>query len=256
MRKFIVAANWKMNKNIVEALDFLEDLENLLGKEGVKNREIIIFPSFLALPEMSKVLKGSFLKLGAQNVYCEKNGAFTGEVAPPMVKEVAEYVLIGHSDRRHIFGENDELLNKKVKAVLADGLRPILCVGETAEEREAGSVSAVLSDQITKDLNGIAATKMEEMIIVYEPVWAISRGESKTKPATIDDIIKAHKTIRDILAKLYGGSVADSITIQYGGSIKPENAKEIFSLPEVDGGLVGGASLDPVQFAEIIKAAS
>ena len=250
MRKKVIAANWKMNMNVSEAESFLESFR--LEVEDVSGVEIVIAPPFTALAKLSELLGGSQkVRLGAQNFYYEKSGAYTGEISASMLRELfVRYVIIGHSERRQIFGETDDLINKKVVTALASELKPILCVGETLEEREAGKEKDVLETQLRGALAGVSAEDMVETIIAYEPVWAIGTGKTASAAQAQD----AHAHVRAVLAELSDAATADKIRIQYGGSVKPSNAEELLGQPDIDGALVGGASLEPRGFAEIVKA--
>jgi len=251
MRKPIIAANWKMNMTVQEAMSFLDSF--LLEVEDERDVEIVIVPAYTAIAKVGeRVVEAHNIKTGAQNMYFERSGAFTGEVSASMLRELyVRYVVIGHSERRQIFGETDELIQKKVKAAHEASLRPILCVGETLEEREAGREEEILTKQLTADLEGLGNKEISETVIAYEPVWAIGTG----KTATPDQAQAAHACIRKHLAMISDAATADKVRIQYGGSVKPGNASEILKQPDVDGALVGGASLDPRDFAAIIKAA-
>lgn len=248
MRKKIIAANWKMNMTVTEAESFLKDFR--LEVEEVTGVEIVIAPPFTALAKLSEILGGSQkIRLGAQNFYYEKSGAYTGEISATMLRELfIKFVIIGHSERRQIFGETDDLINKKVHTALASELKPILCVGETLAEREAGKVETVLATQIKGGLDGLTAEELEETVIAYEPVWAIGTGKVAT-PAQAQD---AHAFIRAEIGKLWSPEVAAKVRIQYGGSVKPANAAELMSQPDIDGALIGGASLDPRGFKDIV----
>ena len=251
MRKKIIAANWKMNMTVSEAESFLEDFR--LEIEDVTSVETVIAPPFTVLPKLSELLGGSQkIRLGAQNFYHEKSGAYTGEISATMLRELfVKYVIIGHSERRQIFGETDALINKKVLAAHASELKPILCVGETLEEREAGKEKEVLETQLRGGLANVTAEQLLETVIAYEPVWAIGTG----KTATSAQAQECHAHVRAVLAGLSDQATADKVRIQYGGSVKPSNAKELLTQPDIDGALVGGASLEPRSFAEIVKAA-
>ncbi len=251
MRKIFVAGNWKLNKTIAEAKDLVNAM--LPELEKITNVDKAVCPSYLAVPAVAEVCKGTSLKVGAQNVYWEDSGAFTGEVAPKMVAEVCDYVIVGHSERRAMFGETDETVNKRLKAALEAGLHVIVCVGETLEENEAGETEAVVSRQLKQGLADITAAQAEKITIAYEPVWAIGTG----KAATPEDANNVHKNvIRPLLTAQFGEARAQAMRIQYGGSIKPDNAAELFAMSDIDGGLVGGASLKADSFVEIIRAAS
>lgn len=250
MRKKIIAANWKMNMTVAETESFLTDFR--LEVEDVTSTEIVIAPPFTALAKLSELLGGSQkIRLGAQNFYYEKSGAYTGEISATMLRELfVRYVIIGHSERRAIFGETDDLINKKVKTALASELRPILCVGETLTEREAGKEKEVLETQLRGGLAGVSPEELLDIVIAYEPVWAIGTGKTATSAQAQD----AHAHTRAVLAELTNQETADKVRIQYGGSVKPSNALELLSQPDIDGALVGGASLEPRGFAEIVKA--
>jgi triosephosphate isomerase len=250
MRKKIIAANWKMNMTVAETESFLTDFR--LDVEDVTGVEIVIAPPYTALAKLSELLGGSQkIRLGAQNFYYEKSGAYTGEISATMLRELfVRYVIIGHSERRAIFGETDDLINKKVKTALASELKPILCVGETLTEREAGKEKEVLETQLRGGLAGVSAEELLDIVIAYEPVWAIGTGKTATSAQAQD----AHAHTRAVLAELTNQETADKVRIQYGGSVKPSNALELMSQPDIDGALVGGASLEPRGFAEIVKA--
>jgi triosephosphate isomerase len=250
MRKKIIAANWKMNMTVGETESFLEDFR--MEVEEVSSVEIVIAPPFTAIAKLSELLGGSQkIRLGAQNFYFEKAGAYTGEISATMLRELfMKYVIIGHSERRAIFGETDDLINKKVLAAHASELKPILCVGETLAEREAGKEKEVLETQLRGALAGVTAEQLLDTVIAYEPVWAIGTGKTATAAQAQD----AHAHTRAVLAELTDQATADKVRIQYGGSVKPANALELLSQPDIDGALVGGASLEPRGFAEIVKA--
>lgn len=250
MRKKIIAANWKMNMTVAETESFLKDFR--LEVEDINGVEIVIAPPFTALAKLSELLGGSQkIRLGAQNFYHEKPGAFTGEISSQMLRELfVRYVIVGHSERRQIFGETDSLINQKVLAAHASELKPILCVGETLAEREAGKEKEILETQLRGGLAGVSAELLLETVIAYEPVWAIGTG----KTATSVQAQEAHAHTRAVLAELTDKATADKVRIQYGGSVKPANAKELLTQPDIDGALVGGASLEPRSFAEIVKA--
>ena len=251
MRKLFVAGNWKMNLTIAEAKALVSEM--LPELEQIDNVDQAVCPSYLAVPAVAELCKGTNLKVGAQNVYWEKSGAFTAEVAPDMVAEICDYVIVGHSERRALFGETDETVNKRLKAALAAGLDVIVCVGETLEENQSGQTKAVVTRQIEKGLADITAEQAAHITIAYEPVWAIGTGLA----ATPEDANNVHKdVIRPLLVKQFGEERAEAMRIQYGGSIKPNNAKELFSMSDIDGGLVGGASLKAASFWAIVKAAS
>lgn len=251
MRKKIIAANWKMNMTIAETESFLEDFR--LNVEEVNGVEIVIAPPFTALAKLSELLGGSQkIRLGAQNMYFEASGAFTGEISPTMLRELfVRYVILGHSERRQLFGETDALINKKVHAALASELKPILCVGETLAERDAGKEKAVLETQLKGSLAGISAEQMLDVVVAYEPVWAIGTGRNATPEQAQD----AHAHVRSVLATLTNVETAEKVRIQYGGSVKPANAVVLMGQPDIDGALVGGAALEARSFSEIVKAA-
>jgi|TARA_B100001971_G_C18172245_1_gene527828 triosephosphate isomerase len=245
MRKRIVAANWKMNLTSRDALTLVKVLDNSIESKKVT---VVLIPSFTLLPAVSAVLPARFF-LGAQNVHFELKGAFTGEVNVSQLQDVGcSYVILGHSERRHVFGESDEMINMKVTAALSGGLIPILCVGETADERNAGKVDAVLKAQLVAGLKSITKAQMKKVVIAYEPVWAIGTGKTAS-PSQADD---AHASIRKIVSSLYDKGVADSVSILYGGSVKAANCKELFDQKNIDGALIGGASLDAEQFSSIV----
>jgi triosephosphate isomerase (TIM) len=246
MRKqAIVAGNWKMYKTPIEGRAFVEDFVNLmLNIDGV---EVIFCPPFSALFNIDGVLKDAPYKLGAQNCHWKNDGAFTGEISVGMLESCGvDYVILGHSERRHIFNETDEWINKKVKSVLNGGLKPILCIGETLDQRKSNETKDVLFHQLKEGLSGVEG--LEEVVIAYEPVWAIGTGET----ATMEQVDEAHKWVRNILSDFYSRDIADETPILYGGSVKPENAEELFGIKDVNGFLIGGASLKIDPFKEII----
>ena len=244
----IIAANWKMHKTCTEAEKFLEDF--LPGMEDVAEREIIIAPPFTALHCVAqKVAPVSGVSLAAQNMHYESHGAYTGEISPPMLRESGvEWVILGHSERRHVFNEDNEFISLKVQAAFSAGLKPILCVGELLEERESGRTFDVLQTQLEQGLNRIKETESTGLVVAYEPVWAIGTGRT----ATPGQAQEAHGFIRAWMKKHYGSTVADSIRILYGGSVKPDNIDSIMSENDVDGVLVGGASLAPDTFSRLV----
>ena len=248
-RKLIIAGNWKMNKTVAEALDLVHGLKLELAK--VKDADIVVCPPFTALSEVSKaILSSKNIALGAQNLSEHTMGAYTGEIAAQMLKEFSvRYVILGHSERRMYQGEADELISKKARAAHAAALKPIVCVGETLTEREAGQMEKVLETQVQGSLAGLTKEQMAETVVAYEPVWAIGTG----KTATAAQAQEVHAFIRRLLAKMFDEAVARKVRIQYGGSVKPANARELMSLPDVDGALVGGASLEVRSFADIVK---
>ena len=247
-RKLIIAGNWKMNKTAAEALALVGNLK--LELANIREVDIVICPPFTALESVSKVILDSNLRLGAQNMSEQNFGAFTGEICAGMLKEFSvRYVILGHSERRQYQKESNALISRKVAAVHAASLKPIVCVGETLEEREGGQTEKVLETQVRGSLAGLTKEQMVETIIAYEPVWAIGTG----KTATTQQAQDAHAFIRSLLAKIFNEAVAKKVRIQYGGSVKPANAKELMSQPDVDGALVGGASLEARSFADIIR---
>ncbi|HNP69694.1 MAG TPA: triose-phosphate isomerase [Kouleothrix sp.] len=247
MRIPLLAGNWKMYKTIGEAVDLVEALLRDLG--DTSDREVLVCPPYTALHALSSLLQETPIALGAQDVYPEPQGAFTGAIAPGMLADVGcRYVIVGHSERRHVFGEGDALINRKLHAVLGSGLRPILCVGETKPQRDAGEAEAVVVSQVRAGLAGVEAGALGNCVIAYEPVWAIGTGDTAT-PA---DAQAMHATIRGTLAELYDREIADTIRIQYGGSVKPDNVDELMRQPDIDGALVGGASLKADSFLRIV----
>jgi len=247
-RKLIIVGNWKMNKTVAEALDLVNGIKREL--KDVKEVDVVVCPPFTALSEVSKAILDSNIRLGAQNMSEHKVGAYTGEIAAGMLKEFSvRYVILGHSERRQYQNESDELVAKKALAAHAASLKPIVCIGETLTEREAGQMQSVLLTQLRGSLAGLSKPQMEETIIAYEPVWAIGTGRT----ATAQQAQEAHAYIRGLLVKLFDEAVARRVRIQYGGSVKPSNARELMSLPDVDGSLVGGASLEDRSFADIVK---
>lgn len=250
MRKPIIAANWKMNMTIEETVSFWNVFNLEVGE--TPSAEVVIAPPFTAIAKLSEITSHTQkVKVGAQNLYFEPSGAFTGEISAAMLRELfVRYVILGHSERRQYFGETDGLVCKKIKAAIKNELRAILCVGETLEERDAGRVEKVLDTQLKGSLEGIAAEDFDSIVVAYEPVWAIGTGRNATPQQAQD----AHATIRRVLGELVGGETAAKVRIQYGGSVKPANAAELLAQPDIDGALVGGASLDPRAFAEIVNA--
>ncbi|MHB0965399.1 MAG: triose-phosphate isomerase [Bellilinea sp.] len=249
MRTPFVAGNWKMNKTVEEARALVAEM--LPGLQEVKSVEQVLCPPFMSLMPVSAMLVGTEIGLGAQNLHWEEKGAFTGEVSPGMVKEFCKYVIIGHSERRTYFGETDETVNKRTLAALARGLVAIVCIGETLAENEAGQTAAVIERQIREGLKNIPAEQLTRLVIAYEPVWAIGTGRAATGPDA-NRVVAA--MIRPALRELYGKAVADATRVLYGGSVTGANAVEFFSQPEIDGALVGGASLKPAEFVEIVRA--
>lgn len=248
MRVPIVAGNWKMNKTPEEADDLCRALLSRL--DGLDDREVVVCPPFTALAIVSEVIQGTKVVLGAQNVFCEDSGAYTGEVSPLMLKALGvKYVIIGHSERRQYFGETDEMVNRKVKAAIQHGLKPIICVGETLDQRGAGVTESLVKNQVEKAFHDITADKAKQVVVAYEPIWAIGTG----KTATSQEANRVIGVIRGALKEIYGDPVAQAVRIQYGGSVKPDNMKELMQEPEIDGALVGGASLDAESFARIVR---
>ncbi|HHZ20361.1 MAG TPA: triose-phosphate isomerase [Firmicutes bacterium] len=248
MRTPLIAGNWKMYKTIPEAVQLVEELVKTVGDST--EVEVAVCPPFTALATVAGLIKGSKIRLGAQDLFWEKEGAYTGEVSPAMLADLGcHYVIIGHSERREYFGETDETVNKKVQAAFAHGLTPIVCVGESLAQRKAGETDMLVKSQIEKGLAGLQAEDAAKLVIAYEPIWAIGTGLSSDGP----DANRVIGLIRRTLAQMYGAAVADRIRIQYGGSVKPNNIKEFMEQPEIDGALVGGASLDAASFTSIVK---
>lgn len=245
MRKAIIAGNWKMNKTPDEAAELIGALKPLVEEAGC---EVVVCPPFVCLPEAAKALRGSNIRLGAQNVHFEKSGAFTGEISPEMLKAMGvEYVIIGHSERRQYFAETDETVNQKVKACLAASLTPIICVGETLVQRERGVTKEVVSLQTKLALQDISNDAVAGLVIAYEPIWAIGTGKTATSREANDTIAAIRSAVREI-----SGGAADEVRIQYGGSMNPKNAAELMSMPDIDGGLIGGASLKAEDFSKVV----
>ena len=248
MRTPIIAGNWKLNNTISEAVALAREIKALVvGCDGV---EIVVAPTFTALDAVSEVIEDSNILLAAQDVFWEESGAFTGEVSAPMLKGVGcDYVIIGHSERRQYFGETNETVNQKVKSVLSHNLKPIICVGEQLEDREAGHTETVIKDHVTGGTVDLSAEELLSSVIAYEPVWAIGTGKTAT-PVQAQEV---HHFIRKLLKDAFSDDVASQVCIQYGGSVKPDNAAELMVQPDVDGALVGGASLQAESFAQIVK---
>lgn len=247
MRKPIIAGNWKMHNTVAEAVKLVEELKPL-----VKNAkcDVVVCPTFVCLDAVKKVVNGTNIKVGAQNMYFEEKGAFTGEVSPNMLEALGiDYVIVGHSERRQYFNETDCSVNKKLKAVFAHNMTPILCVGETLEDREAGVTEEVIGKQIKLDLAGLTTEQAEKLVIAYEPIWAIGTGKTATSKQADETIGFIRKTV----AVLYGEAAAEKTRIQYGGSVKPATIKEQMEQPNIDGALVGGASLVAKDFAQIVN---
>jgi triosephosphate isomerase len=243
-----MAGNWKMNKTTGEAIDLVRELKAAIS--GVKGVEVAVAPPFTALYAVCKELEGSSIRLAAQNLYWEEKGAFTGEVSPLMLKEVGcHYVIIGHSERRQFFGETDETANRRIKAALAQGLKVIFCIGETLREREEGKTFSVIERQVEDGLKNLSDKEMENIVIAYEPIWAIGTGKTAT-PGQAEEV---HRFIRGKIEKLYSQEVSEEIRIQYGGSVTPENIKGLMEQANIDGALVGGASLKAESFSKIVR---
>lgn len=248
MRTPIIAANWKMNKTKSETLEFAGKFTQQIGE--VRVTEMAIAPPFTSLDVLGQAVEDTKVKLAAQNVYFEESGAYTGEVSAAMLKELGcVYVIVGHSERRQLFGETDQSVNKKLKAVFESSMAPILCVGENLEQRRAGEMEAVIKRELNEGLKGIEAEQISKMVIAYEPIWAIGTGQT----ASPEDADAGAKFIRGLISEMYDSGLAQSLRVQYGGSVKPHNVVNIMSMPNVDGALVGGASLDAESFAQIIK---
>ncbi len=243
-----IAGNWKMNKTVGEAVDLVRELKTALA--GVKGVEVAVAPPFTALFAVRKEIEGSPIRLAAQNLYWEEKGAFTGEISPVMLKEVGcHYVIVGHSERRQFFGETDETVNRRIKTALGHGLKVIFCIGETLQEREGGKTFSVIERQIGGGLKGLGEPEMKNVVIAYEPVWAIGTG----KTATPEQAEEVHGFIRSKLEKLYSREVSEETRIQYGGSVTPENVRGLMDKPNIDGALVGGASLKTDSFSKIVR---
>ncbi|WP_426348472.1 triose-phosphate isomerase [Alloiococcus sp. CFN-8] len=247
MRKAIIAGNWKMHYTVEEAVKLIEELKPQVAAASC---EVVVCPPFIALDAAVKAAAGSNIKVGAQNMHFEENGAFTGEVAPGMLEALkVDYVIIGHSERRQYFNETDETVNKKLKKAFDHNLIPILCVGESLEEREANKTEEIIGAQIEKDLEGLTSEQVEALVIAYEPIWAIGTGKTATSEQANDTI----KSIRAMVARAYGDAVALKVRIQYGGSVKPSTIKEQMEQTDIDGALVGGASLKASDFSAIVN---
>jgi triosephosphate isomerase len=247
-RRPIIAGNWKMNKTATEARDLATNLIPLVA--GVKDRDIVLAPPFTALQTVGEAIKGTDLALSAQDLFWEDKGAFTGEISAEMLLDLGcKYVIIGHSERRQYFGETDGTVNKKLRQALNKGLLPIVCIGEILAEREAGKANEVIERQLLGALTGVTAGEMQKVVIAYEPVWAIGTG----KTATPEQAEEMHAFIRVMVRTMYGSDVAGALRIQYGGSVTPENVSSLMAMPDIDGALVGGASLKPESFAALVK---
>ncbi|CAG0930892.1 triosephosphate isomerase (TIM) [Planctomycetaceae bacterium] len=253
MRTPIIAGNWKMYKTIAEARELVNALRDDLARLAADGKvEIVLCPPFIALPEVAALVKGSPIRAGAQNVHWEAKGAFTGEIAPGMLNEICDYVIIGHSERRQYFGETDESVNKKIKAALAHHLKPIVCVGENLAQNEAGQTQAIVGAQVRAAFKDIARDDARGIVIAYEPIWAIGTGKAASG-AGANAVIGL--TIRGALADLYDEATAQAVRVQYGGSVNAKNAAEFLAQPDIDGALVGGASLVAADFIAICRAA-
>ncbi len=247
MRRKVIAGNWKMNMLPNEAIDYIQAFEPMVKNADA---EVILCVPYTDLFYCLMNAQGTNIKIGAQNMHFEETGAYTGEISPKMLKSVGvEYVIIGHSERRAYYGETDETVNKKVKAAFAYELKPIVCVGESLEQREAGKTEEIITNQTRLALEGLTAEQVKGTIIAYEPIWAIGTG----KTATSEDANNSIKSIRAEISRIYGAEVAEEVIIQYGGSVKSSNAKELFETSDIDGGLVGGASLKPDEFSKIVN---
>ncbi len=252
MRRKVIAANWKMFKTVGQARQYIEKFKAILAEGPEPGVDVLLFPPFTALQEVAAALKGSRIGFGAQNMHWEDEGAYTGEIAPGMLRDLGcTHVLLGHSERRQFFGETDETVNRKAKAALKHSLTPIVCVGEKIEDREAGNTEKVVRVQLEGSLKDFEADGMEKVIIAYEPIWAIGTGRTASEA----DAQEVNAFIRRVIAGMVGQKAAGVVRIQYGGSVKPDNALGLMSQPDIDGALVGGAGLDPVSFAGIVKAA-
>jgi triosephosphate isomerase len=250
LRKKLIAGNWKMNKTAADGVALVREIVTAAGKQS--DVEVVVCPPFTALESVGKAVEGSNVKLGAQNMHFEASGAFTGEISAPMLRALfATHVILGHSERRTLFGETDELINKKLLAALKNQLRPIFCIGETLAEREAGSTLKVVQTQVERGLEGVSKELAQSVVIAYEPVWAIGTG----KVATTEQAQEVHAFIRGLLTKLFTEPVAQKMRILYGGSMKPANAPELLAQKDIDGGLIGGASLEARSFVELVNAA-
>ena len=251
MRTPVVVGNGKLNKTISEAVELVTVLRDLVA--NITDVEIVVAPTFTALSAVARALQGSNIRLSAQNIFWEDSGAFTGEISPVMLKDVGcDYVIIGHSERRQYFGETNESVNRKVKAALTHGLKPIICVGERLEDREAGKTESVVENHVINGIDGLSAEQLLSTVIAYEPVWAIGTGLT----ATPNEAQEVHAFIRSLLLRNYSADVTEQVCIQYGGSVKLDNAVELLTQADIDGALVGGASLEAESFAQIVKAGS
>jgi triosephosphate isomerase len=251
MRQKIIAGNWKMNKDVDESVSLINQLKESLKNVG-GGVEVVLCPPFTSLTIASQLLRGNRLKLGAQNMHYENDGAYTGEISGRMLKSIGcEFVILGHSERRTYFQESDSTINRKIKKALTFELKPIVCIGETLDERERGLTEVVVSKQVRGVLEGIPEEGLRRLVIAYEPVWAIGTGRNAT-PAQANEV---HSLVRDLVSKLFNRTAADGLVVQYGGSVKPDNAADLLHQPDIDGALVGGASLQADSFTEIVRAA-
>ena len=247
MRRKVIAGNWKMNKTPIEVVSFMETFPELVKDADA---EVILCAPYIDVMVLMKLADDTNIKVGVQNMHYEESGAYTGEVSPKMLRDIGvDYVIIGHSERRAYYNETDESVNKKLKAAFNYNLKPILCVGETLEQREEGITKDLITTQTRLALEGLSNEQVKKVIIAYEPIWAIGTG----KTATSLEANEAIKWIRDEIRAIYGDEVADEVILQYGGSVKSSNAKELFEMSDIDGGLVGGASLDPTEFSKIVN---
>lgn len=247
MRKPIIAGNWKMNMTPSESIQLVEELIPLVNDATC---EVVICPPFVDIPSVAQMLAGTNIGLGAQNVHFEAKGAYTGEISAPMLKELGvQYIIIGHSERREYFAETDETVNKKVKVALENGFVPIMCCGETLEQRESGVTEAFISGQIKAGLAGLSADDVKKTVVAYEPIWAIGTGKTATKEEAQATIAMIRKTIADMV----GSEAAEAVRIQYGGSMNPKNVAELMAMPDIDGGLIGGAALKAEDFSKVVN---
>jgi triosephosphate isomerase (TIM) len=247
MRTPLIAGNWKMYKSVHDAVVFTKELRAIV--KDLTEVDIVVAPAFTALHAVAEAARNSNIEVAAQDVYWEREGAFTGEISGPMIKEAgAEFAIVGHSERRRLFGETDAIVNRKMQAALAAGLTPIVCIGETLDEREGGATLAVLDRQIKEGLDGVSAAQLGELVVAYEPVWAIGTGRN----ATAAQAAEAHAHIRKRVRQWFGGDAADRCRVLYGGSVKPDNIRELMGSEDVDGALVGGASLEVQSFSDIL----
>ena len=259
MRRFVIGGNWKMQVNSVgEAVQIADEIAK--GINTISNVDVFIAPSFTALYSVQKVVKGTKLQLASQNMYFREKGAFTGQISPLMIKESCNYILLGHSEPRRIFNEMDEFIREKLLKALEIGLKPVLCIGETAKEREDGQTTEVLHSQLAGSLRGLSPEQMKQIIVAYEPVWAINNKylnpDTEIRPASPVEAEEAHKITRQWIAKEFGVPIAETISIIYGGSMNASNAEDLLAIEDIDGGLIGGASLSALKFLPIIQIAA